>query len=96
MIDSNVFIAERSKKLIEIIPIDTCQQVSLFRTFQQVFDAPKDARYEEIRRLGVYVIRQFVEMAPKNPKIFAELFFYKTVREANDIENGYDEHFDDG
>lgn len=70
------------------------QQVSLFRIFQQVFDAPKDPRYEEIRRLGIYTVRQFVELAPKNPKIYAELFFYKTVREANDIENGYDGNYD--
>lgn len=65
-------------------------QATLFRIFQRVFDAPKDRHHEELRRLGVYVIRQFVEIAPKNPKIYAELLFYKTLREANDLENGYD------
>lgn len=63
----------------------------MFRVFQQVFEAPKDARYEEIRRLGVYVMRTFVEIAKTNPKVYAELFFYKSVREANDIEYGYDD-----
>lgn len=59
--------------------------------FQQVFEAPKDARYEEIRRLGVYVMRSFVETAKTNPKVYAELFFFKSLREANDIEFGYDD-----
>lgn len=53
--------------------------------------APRNAHQEEIRRLGIYILRSFAEIAPKNPKIFAELFFYKSVREANDIENGYDD-----
>lgn len=66
------------------------QQASLFRIFQRVFDTPKDAHHEELRRLAIYVIRQFAQIAPSNPKIFAELLFYKSIREANDIENGYD------
>lgn len=66
-------------------------QASLFRVFQQVFDAPRDARYEEIRRLGVYIMRAFIDVAKTNPKVYAELFFYKSIREANDIEYGYDD-----
>lgn len=64
-------------------------QVSLFQVFQQVFESPSDVRYEELRRLGIYVFRQFVKVAPTNPKIYAELFFYKSVREANEVEMGY-------
>lgn len=63
----------------------------MFRIFQQVFDAPKDVRYDEIRRLGVFIMRTFVDIAKTNPKVYAELFFYKNVREANDIEYGYDD-----
>lgn len=59
--------------------------------FQQVFVAPRDARYEEVRRLGVYIMRAFTEVAKTNPKVYAELFFYKSIREANDIEYGYDD-----
>lgn len=66
-------------------------QASLFHVFQQVFDAPRDSRYEEIRRLGVYIMRAFIEVAKTNPKVYAELFFYKSIREANDIEYGYDD-----
>lgn len=65
--------------------------MSLFRVFQQVMAAPRNAHHEEIRRLGIYILRHFAEVAPNNPKIFAELFFYKSVKEANDIENGYDD-----
>lgn len=31
-------------------------------------------------------------MAPKNPKIYAELLFYKTMKEAYDIEYNYEDH----
>lgn len=36
-------------------------------------------------------MRCFTEIAKTNPKVYAELFFYKSVREANDIEFGYDD-----
>lgn len=63
--------------------------MSLFRIFQHVLNTLRDKQYDEIRRLANYVIRQFVEVAVKNPKIYAELLFYKNIREANDIECGY-------
>lgn len=72
-------------------------QMSLFRTFQNVLNTPKDKQYDEIRRLANYVVRQFVEVAVKNPKIYAEILFYKNIREANDIESGYtDDGYDIG
>lgn len=66
-------------------------QAQLFRIFQQVFDAPRDKRYEELRRLGTFVVQQFVKMAPDNPKIFAELLAFKSHRECYEIKNGYSE-----
>lgn len=66
-------------------------QAQLFRIFQQVFNTPRDTRYEEIRRLGIFIVRRFVSMAPKNPKIFAELLFFKSHRECYEIEHGYEE-----
>lgn len=66
-------------------------QAQLFRIFQQVFNMPKEARYEEIRRLGIYVVRRFVSIVPKNPKIYAELLFFKSHRECFEVENGYEE-----
>lgn len=64
-------------------------QAKLFRIFQQVFSVERDAHQEELRRLGIYVVRKFVEVAPTNPKIYAELLFYKGIREANELETGY-------
>lgn len=66
-------------------------QAQLFRVFQQVFGAPRDARYEELRRLGTFVVRQFVKLAPENPKIFAELLFFKSHRDCHEIKHGYTE-----
>ncbi|XP_001998905.3 protein timeless homolog [Drosophila mojavensis] len=71
-------------------------QAKLFRIFQQVFSVERDAHQEELRRLGIYVVRKFVEVAPTNPKIYAELLFYKTVREANELETGYCDAYEAG
>lgn len=64
-------------------------QAQLFRVFQQVFSAPRDARYEELRRLGTHVVRQFIKIAQSNPKAYAELLFFKSHRECNEMANGY-------
>jgi timeless len=66
-------------------------QAQLFRVFQQVFAAPRDARYEELRRLGQFVVRKFVKLAPNNAKIYAELLFFKSHRESVEVETGYSE-----
>ncbi|XP_075147569.1 circadian regulator timeout [Haematobia irritans] len=71
-------------------------QANLFRIFQEVMHAGRDAHHEELRRLGIYVIRKFVETAPNNPKIYAELLFYKTVKEANELESGYCDAYESG
>lgn len=65
------------------------QQAKLFRIFQQVLSVERDAHQEELRRLAIFVVRKFVEVAPTNPKIYAELLFYKGIREANELETGY-------
>ncbi|XP_065358652.1 protein timeless homolog [Calliphora vicina] len=71
-------------------------QAKLFRIFQQVFHAGRDAHHEELRRLGIYVVRKFVETAPNNPKIYAELLFYKSIKEANELESGYCDAYESG
>lgn len=74
-------------------PLPLClpfpQQAKLFRIFQQVLSVERDAHQEELRRLAIFVVRKFVEVAPTNPKIYAELLFYKGIREANELETGY-------
>jgi timeless len=69
-------------------------QAQLFRVFQQVFHAPKEPRYEELRKLGTYIIRQFVRVVPNNPKIFPELLFFHSVRDAREMEYGYTDSYD--
>lgn len=69
-------------------------QASLFRTFQQLFNTSRSSRTEELYRMGVYILSKFIEIAPTNPKIYAELLLYKTIREANELENGYNETYE--
>ncbi|EDV41642.2 uncharacterized protein Dana_GF17582, isoform B [Drosophila ananassae] len=71
-------------------------QAKLFRIFQQVFSVERDAHQEELRRLAIFVVRKFVEVAPSNPKIYAELLFYKGIREANELETGYCDAYEAG
>ncbi|XP_020811280.1 protein timeless homolog [Drosophila serrata] len=71
-------------------------QAKLFRIFQQVFSVERDAHQEELRRLAIFVVRKFVEVAPANPKIYAELLFYKGIREANELESGYCDAYEAG
>ncbi|XP_037944705.1 protein timeless homolog [Teleopsis dalmanni] len=71
-------------------------QAKLFLIFQQVLNAGRDAHQEELRRLAIFVIRKFAEVAPSNPKIYAELLFYKSIKEANELESGYCNEYESG
>ncbi|XP_017084436.2 LOW QUALITY PROTEIN: protein timeless homolog [Drosophila eugracilis] len=71
-------------------------QAKLFRIFQQVLSVERDVHQEELRRLSIFVVRKFVEVAPSNPKIYAELLFYKGIREANELETGYCDAYEAG
>ncbi|XP_063704948.1 protein timeless homolog [Culicoides brevitarsis] len=66
-------------------------QARLFRIFQTVLHAKVDKHNEELHRLAVFIVRQFVQIAPENPKIFAELLFFKSIREAEMVTNGYED-----
>lgn len=44
---------------------------------------------EELKRLGVHIVRCFVAVAPNNPKIYADLLCFKTIRDAENISSGY-------
>lgn len=44
---------------------------------------------QEITKFATYVIRQFVEVAEKNKKVFMEMLFWKGHREASEIVDGY-------
>lgn len=59
--------------------------------FQTVLHAKQDTHNEELQRLAVFIVKQFVQIAPNNPKIFAELLFFKSIREAEMVSNGYED-----
>ena len=44
---------------------------------------------QEVQNLAKYVVRKFFEVAAKNDKVFVELFFLKSVKDAVEITEGY-------
>ncbi|PSN55764.1 hypothetical protein C0J52_04789 [Blattella germanica] len=63
-------------------------QASLFRTFQRILDSKLD-QHKEMAKFAIFIIRKFIEVAKTNGKVYMELLFWKTVRDAFDIEQGY-------
>ncbi|KAK3920837.1 Protein timeless-like protein [Frankliniella fusca] len=63
-------------------------QASLFRSFQRILKSPLP-QHKELQKLAQYVVRKFVELATKNPLIYIELLFWKSSRDAYEIEEGY-------
>uniref|UniRef100_A0A336LFC9 CSON010398 protein n=1 Tax=Culicoides sonorensis TaxID=179676 RepID=A0A336LFC9_CULSO len=70
-------------------------QARLFRVFQGVLHAKMGKHNEELHRLATFIVKQFVQIAPNNPKIFAELLFFKSIRESEIISNGYEDVYND-
>jgi len=44
---------------------------------------------QEITKFGTYVVRKFVEVAQTNKKVFIEMLFWKTWKEAMEVVDGY-------
>ena len=44
---------------------------------------------KELRGLARHGVRNFFEVVDKNDKVFAELFFWKTAKDAIEITEGY-------
>ncbi|KDR17447.1 Timeless-like protein, partial [Zootermopsis nevadensis] len=63
-------------------------QASLFRTFQRILDS-KQEKHKELAKFAVFVVYKFTEVASTNSKVYLELLFWKTSRDAYDIEQGY-------
>uniref|UniRef100_A0A0K8TTM2 Putative dna topoisomerase i-interacting protein n=1 Tax=Tabanus bromius TaxID=304241 RepID=A0A0K8TTM2_TABBR len=64
-------------------------QASLFRIFQQAFHTKRNEHNLELQRLGIFTVRSFIQSAKINPKIYGELFFYKTISHCSNVENVY-------
>ncbi|XP_042877504.1 protein timeless homolog [Penaeus japonicus] len=69
-------------------------QASLFCVFQKAMDDPRQKTNDSIKEIvkfAKYIVRQFFKVAETNPKVFVELLFFKTNKEALEIECGYAE-----
>ncbi|CAH1404037.1 unnamed protein product [Nezara viridula] len=63
-------------------------QASLFRKFQQIMES-MDPSHKELVRLAKYIMQKFAEVAATNKKLLLELLFFKTPKDAYEIECGY-------
>lgn len=69
-------------------------QASLFCVFQQAMEDPRQLSNDsvkEIVKFAVFILRKFFRMTENNTKVFMELLFWKTNKEALEIEFGYAE-----
>ncbi|KAK8723590.1 hypothetical protein OTU49_011453 [Cherax quadricarinatus] len=69
-------------------------QASLFCVFQQAMEDPRQTTNEsakEIVKFAKYIFRKFLKVAETNTKVFVELLFWKTNKDALEIECGYAE-----
>ncbi|CAH1127073.1 unnamed protein product [Ceutorhynchus assimilis] len=66
-------------------------QLTIFRSFQKVFELADLPQYKELVKFATYIVRQFLKVAETNKKVFMETLFWKTSNECYDIEHGYTE-----
>jgi len=68
-------------------------QASIFRVFQQIWrdlkTNPKDPSLRELAKFAKFIVSKFLAVASTNKKVFIELLFWKTSREATEIVEGY-------
>ncbi|XP_045461506.1 protein timeless homolog isoform X2 [Harmonia axyridis] len=64
-------------------------QVSLFMTFKRIMDLKGMPEYKELVKFVTYILRQFFKAAETNKKIFMEALFWKSSKDAYDVEYGY-------
>uniref|UniRef100_A0A2S2NUZ1 Protein timeless n=1 Tax=Schizaphis graminum TaxID=13262 RepID=A0A2S2NUZ1_SCHGA len=64
-------------------------QASVFRIFQKIF-LSKNPSHKELKHFAIFIMRKFTEVAKKNKKVFIELLFWKDLKVAYEIEEGYD------
>uniref|UniRef100_A0A0L8FYM3 Timeless N-terminal domain-containing protein n=1 Tax=Octopus bimaculoides TaxID=37653 RepID=A0A0L8FYM3_OCTBM len=81
-------------KMFHRIAVDLHQegmffQARLFCIFREAFALSKVKHFQEIVQFGVFIVRKFFVVAEKNKKIFMEMLFWKTAREAGELSDGY-------
>ena len=66
--------------------------MSVFRTFQKIhyeYKINKNPSMKELERFAKYLLTRFFDTSKTNKKVFMELLFWKTTREASEILDGY-------
>ncbi|VEN61781.1 unnamed protein product [Callosobruchus maculatus] len=64
-------------------------QLSIFRTFQRIFAMKDLPQYSELVKFATYIMRQFFKVAETNKKVFVEALFWKSKKDAYELESGY-------
>ncbi|KAJ8961898.1 hypothetical protein NQ318_021516, partial [Aromia moschata] len=64
-------------------------QVSIFKTFDRIFASQELPQYSELVRFATYIMKQFFKLSTTNIGVFVEALFWKTSKDAYEIENGY-------
>ncbi|KRT83701.1 hypothetical protein AMK59_3626, partial [Oryctes borbonicus] len=64
-------------------------QVSIFRTFQKIYEMKELPQFKELAKFASYIIREFIKVSETNSKVFFEALFWKSTREAYDVGEGY-------
>ncbi|RXG71731.1 Protein timeless-like protein [Armadillidium vulgare] len=66
-------------------------QASLFKTFLKIFDEhdPSNRSHVDAVKFAKFIFKKFVQTAGENKKVFMELLFWKTNKDALEIECGY-------
>lgn len=47
-----------------------------------------------MEKFAIFVLRKFAEAAARTPKVFIELLFWKSAKDAVEIQHGYDLYTD--
>ncbi|XP_008482101.2 protein timeless homolog [Diaphorina citri] len=64
-------------------------QASIFVTFQKLLQK-EEPRLKELTTFAKFIVRKFVSTSMKNRHVFMEVLFWKSVKDAYEIEEGYD------
>lgn len=67
-------------------------QASIFRTFQRLLNYPgaeESTKTKEMVKFARFVLSKFFQVARNSDKVFAELLFWKSARDAIEVVEGY-------
>ena len=64
-------------------------QASLFCIFRKIFALARVKHFHEMAKFARFIVSKFISAAQENKKIFMEILFWKTSREAAQMVTGY-------